>query len=360
MSSIRKERFEALAGYTRKPEIMFAVKELDWCSDTAERVIGVLTEDRFDHDFGGVVLARDARQRFRAVDLFISCESRREAWQKLRNAVKSWSQKPDSDFYQGDETGRPLKVFSPLVPPNQLSPSFSRLASLNGYSPARTLIEAMMPYYEDIDGNFVEQFQTSAFDARFWELYLFALLTEQGFAFDRSFHAPDFCCNGLPGSLFVEAVTVNPTRNKAGVITEPPVPGGKDAFSQYYKEYMPIKWGSSLTSKLKKRYWELPHAINKPIILAIQDFHTYKAMVLFASSIIEYLYGISVSASRDSHGSLIITSAPRGPHTWGSKTIPTGFFNLPDCENISAVLTNPTATISKFNRMGYLAGFGDQ
>jgi hypothetical protein len=50
------------------------------------------------------------------------------------------------------------------------------------YSPARELIEAMMCFYDDTDGNFVEQFQTTAFDARIWELYIFAAFTELGYA----------------------------------------------------------------------------------------------------------------------------------------------------------------------------------
>ena len=33
---------------------------------------------------------------------------------------------------------------------------------------------------------------------------------------------------------------------------------------------------------------------------------------------------------------------------------------LPDSENISAVLANPSGTLPKFNRMGFLAGFGDR
>jgi len=41
----------------------------------------------------------------------------------------------------------------------------------------------MMRFYEDTDGNFVEQFQTTAFDACIWELYLFATFTELGYSY---------------------------------------------------------------------------------------------------------------------------------------------------------------------------------
>ena len=45
-------------------------------------------------------------------------------------------------------------------------------------------------------------------------------------------------------------------------------------------------------------------------------------------------------------------------HRRGKKRIPSGFFELPDAENISAILINNSGTISKFNRMGVVAGFG--
>lgn len=42
------------------------------------------------------------------------------------------------------------------------------------------------------DGNFAEQFQTTGFDSRTFELYLFALFREQGWTVDRSASRPDF------------------------------------------------------------------------------------------------------------------------------------------------------------------------
>ena len=36
------------------------------------------------------------------------------------------------------------------------------------------------------------------------------------------------------------------------------------------------------------------------------------------------------------------------------------FFGLPEAENVSAVMLNPIGTIPKFNRIGFIAGFGDR
>jgi len=355
-----RRRFDALAGYVRRPEGALISRELEWYSDDTERVLGLLLLDFTDRDYGGLVLGRDARRRFRAVtfpEFYISRDAAREA---LRVELDLWSRKPDSEFLQGDEKGTPMDVFVPVVPANRLNPAFVRVSTGEGFSPARSLIESMMPYYEDVDGNFVEQFQTSAFDARFWELYLFALLNENGFVFDRSFQAPDFFCRRFTEDVFVEAMTVNPTSSRAGVVVEPPVPDDTAGLKEYYQEYMPMKWGSTLTSKLRKKYWLLPHVQNKPIAFAIQDFHVPRAMTFLSHSITSYLYGVSFVALYDAYGKLAITTSPRGPHKWGRKSIESGFFNLPESENVSAVLTNPTATISKFNRMAQLAGFGSR
>ena len=60
----------------------------------------------------------------------------------------------------------------------------------------------MMHYFEDVDRNFIQQFQSDGFDARIWELYLYALLNELGYGLDRAHAAPDFHCQGLLGDFF--------------------------------------------------------------------------------------------------------------------------------------------------------------
>lgn len=80
-----------------------------------------------------------------------------------------------------------------------------------------------MHWYEDADGNFGEQFQTTGFDARIWELYLFAALSEAGYIIDKSAPAQDFAAVGPLGEFLVEATTVNPSINAEGnVVPIPP------------------------------------------------------------------------------------------------------------------------------------------
>ena len=81
-------------------------------------------------------------------------------------------------------------------------------------------------------------------------------------------------------------------------------------------------------------------------------------MVWSNTALVEYLYGIRQLETRRENGTPAIISEPIGKYTWEGKEIQAGFFLQPDTEHVSAVLANPGGTISKFNRMGFLAGFG--
>ena len=71
----------------------------------------------------------------------------------------------------------------------------------------------MMPYFIDIDGNFVEQFQSAGFDSRLWELYLNAYLTEEQLFINREHNAPDFIVKKYGKSVAIEAVIVGRREN---------------------------------------------------------------------------------------------------------------------------------------------------
>ena len=114
---------------------------------------------------------------------------------------------------------------------------------------------------------------------------------------------------------------------------------------------MPITFGSTLKSKLDKKYWEKPHVAGKPFLFAIQDFSAPGSMVYTRSALPTYLYGYEFDWTYGSNGLLKIIPKKIAEHRWGSKVIPSGFFDLPDAENVSAVLINNSGTIAKFKRM---------
>jgi hypothetical protein len=151
-------RFNALAGYARHPATVLMFEELECHSTNDERVIGALVQDREDEDYGWIVLGRDERLRFRAITAGSSLESAEAARENLFEAMQAEHAKPDEEFHQGDAFGPPVDFFTPLVPQDRLSPTFKILVTGPKYSPARGLIQEMMRFHQDADGNFVEQF----------------------------------------------------------------------------------------------------------------------------------------------------------------------------------------------------------
>ena len=263
---------------------------------------------------------------------------------------------PEDFHHQGDERGVPVDFFSPLHAPEDLHPAFRILSSDAAFLPARSIVEPMMRWHEDLDGNFVEQFQSAGFDQRMWELYLFAMLTELGYVLDRAHAVPDFIGHGLAGQIAIEAVTVGPTRHGKKVVVPPPTETAEQ-IAAYLQDYMPIKFGSPLFSKLKKKYWEQREIAGIPLVFAIADFSSPGSMVNSRSALERYLYGFSYEAAHDDQGNVLCLPTKISEHRWEAKVIPSGFFDIPDAKNVSAVISTTAGTISKFNRMGMLAGF---
>lgn len=353
---MNRQRFEALVGYTRTPHSILFAREFGWFSNEDERILGVLTVDIHDNDFGFVTLGRDANHKFRFIDGENSLSSPDYARQCLYISMKKYASTGESIFPQGDETRGRRSLFDPAVKEESRNPNYVHLIESIGYSPAKEIIAEMVHHYFDVDGNFAEQFQSSGFDARLWELYLFAYFNEERLFIDRSFTAPDYVVSWFNESpTCIEAVTVN--LSKSGVLSVTHEPETSEEVRDLLDDFMPIKFGSALYSKLQKRYWELEHAKGKPLVIAIADFHDKNSMTWSSTALFEYLYGVRHKHHYNGE-ELVVETIPIEQHEYNGKIIPSGFFKLPESENISAVLFSASATISKFNRIGKLAGFG--
>ena len=350
---LSKLRFEALAAYTRHPNTVVGFEELEWYATADERVVGMLTRDRIDNDFGWIVLGRDERLRFRAIDVDSSFGTPDEARDNLFARLKHHYALPDEEFHQGDSAGPAMDFLTPRAPEAKLHPAFKVLTNEARFSPAKGVIEAMMRYYEDADGNFVEQFQTTAFDARIWELYLYAVFTELGYAPASENAVPDFIFSGPKGAFGVEATTANPPQGG-----DPKgLPTSKKELNAYVENYIPIKLARRLKDKLGRNppYWQEPGMEDLPFVIAVQDFHSPGSMRMIVSAMTEYVFGIRHTLKKDG-----IHIEEIEEHVWGNAREPSGFFGFENAEHVSAVIINPQGTLPKFNRLGYLAGFGDR
>lgn len=332
-------------------------QELGWFATEDEHIIATLIVDT-DGEFSGIILARDLAERFRWVSMTGYFATPEEAIVDLSQKMNELAANLDEHRVQGDEPKRAVDFFTPVVAPNKLNPNFATISSGDDYSAAREIISSMMRWHEDVDGNFVEQFQSTGFDARVWELYLFAALTEANLEVKHPKPAPDFLARGLHGEFAVEATTINPSQGKPGSKGDEPFPETEEEWTVYLQHYLPIKYAGPLTNKLRKEYWKHPSARGKPLVIAIQDFHQAASMTFSGSALPIYLYGLTHDAKHDESGKLVLQTTEIKEHQWEQKVVPSNFYSLPGAENISAVIFNSGGTINKFNRMGAAAGFG--
>ncbi|WP_258001060.1 hypothetical protein [Janthinobacterium sp. ROICE36] len=359
MKPISKLRFEALASYCRKPETLLHADELEWHQAYDETILIVVVKDYNDGDYSALLLTKDLMERYRWVGITAFYDSPAETLENAPAAIEKVMADFENAKRQGDE-GEPVDFFTPVFPAVRLNPELTTLLTQRSFSPALEIIKPMMRWYEDPDGNYVEQFQTTGFNTRLWELYLFAMLAEVPFAIERKHSVPDFSAAGPLGKLFIEATSVNPSG--AAHLAPPPMATDEQR-TDFLRNYMPIRFAGPLVNKLthkhqELRYWEHPHVRNNPLVFAIQDFHAPGSLAYSSDALPVYLYGMWWTKEQDAAGNVVGSPEAIETHVWGDKVIESGFFYLPDAEHISAVIINPNATISKFNRMGLMAGFG--
>lgn len=202
------------------------------------------------------------------------------------------------------------------------------------------------------DDNFVPDFQTENFDSRLWELYLLAAFREQGIAISQDVRSPDFLIERAGQECWVEAVTANPVTRAPGF--PPPVHAPEDKAERFLGAPAE-RFAKTLRSKLQREYEKAPHVHGKPFALAIADFHAPGSMVWSREALPSYLYGIHAQVA---HGPAGRVAAAESVHTLrGADAIPAGLFRDPAMAHLSAVIFSNAATMAKFNRMGFLAGW---
>jgi hypothetical protein len=162
-------RFDVLAMWSRSIQFAPTTECSVWATDD-ERLLGVVIMDLTDRDYNFVILARNKHGRFRAVDVGETYFTRRIAEITLVKRMQELHANENPAFEQGDETRTPLDHFTPQVPNDRLHPNSLTLSDVSAFSAARELIIQIANVFEDPDGNFVREFQTTGFNSRLWEL----------------------------------------------------------------------------------------------------------------------------------------------------------------------------------------------
>jgi hypothetical protein len=221
------------------------------------------------------------------------------------------------------------------------------------------MLEDVYQTFQDPEGNFLEQFQTTGFDARCFELYLFAYFSRSGFSVDRSHAIPDFIVSREGLRVAVEATTVNPPTTGVLARLGKKISGlSPEELRDYQRNELPIRFGSPLFSKLQKRYWEMEQCLEIPFVIAIQVFHDEEAHVFTDNALASYVYGLEQTGSWDWGGKLQVETHDVKQHTVGEKVIPSNFFGQTGAKHVSAILFTNSGTNAKFSRMGYQYGVG--
>lgn len=355
MRKISKVRFEALS-YARMPLVKIMSEEIEWYANENNAILGTILHDYTDDDYVAVVLGRDEAGVFRWIDGLAGIESIDEARATLSEKIIGQSREGAEEFPQGVITRDKNLIFNSLVRETRMPEDYKTLVNSEFFSPAKELIQEIAYSFEDPDGNYIEQFQSAGFNARLWELYLYALFHEMDFMINREFNAPDYVVDKAGLRVCIEAVTVNPSQH----LVDEPEPRTSEEMKRLLPDYMPIKYGSSLYSKLQKKYWEKAHVAEHPLVIAIHDFHQKDSMMWSRKALEVYLFGARRTYSYSLESGLVENVDFITEHRWNDKVIPSNFFSQPDAENISAIIHSNQATIGKFLRMGYLAEFGRQ
>lgn len=252
----------------------------------------------------------------------------------------------------------PKSLLTPVVPKSAFHPSFKHIVDAPTSAPARVALEELFQDFVDVDGGkFVKDFQTAGFDARLFELFLDCVFRFEGYRRDVAHARPDFILSGGGHEFCVEAVTLNPTGGKAF----PPSDLSELDLKRRTAEekdserlhLLPVLIHEALGKKLAKRYWDLPQAGSKPLIIALQNFSERFSHTHTSGALVHLLYGVDFRIAQGESNGLQFERVELQTHQRGGRNVPSKFFENSDTRNLSAVLFTNSGTISKFNRFEY-------
>ncbi len=247
-----------------------------------------------------------------------------------------------------------MDLFSQQVEVDRQHIYFRELVS--GNHPEKVaLLESWARDFQDRDGKFVKEFQTT-FNSAFWELYLHQAFSLLGGQVDMSAPRPDFLVRFPQGlELVAEATT---TSNADGY-----VPQWQPDFLQVppleaLLEYQSIRLANALASKIKKyrtAYANLPHVIGKPYVICVAPFEQQWSNSLGDRAMRRVLLGLDVPLlDRATDGTMHVVGAAHTERAWkpNGAEVNFGLFRDDSAAEVSGVLFGPLATFGKLSSVG--------
>lgn len=317
-----------------------------WKCDKSRGVGGVLL-NHDTGDFGIIAFRRRVDHCFVIVANKFGFTSQDAALVELSTALRPGE--PEEEIPPGSKKRRPLL---PAAAKN-INGTFKLLTSTITHYPALMAVGEAYFAMPNPDDNFVSDLQTDNFDSRLFELYLLAALREQGVTVSQEHDSPDFFVERAGHQCSIEAVTANPKGKRAQGLTSPTF--APKARQERTIGSPAVRFAKTLRSKLQREYEKLPHVQGKPFALALADFHAPSSMVWSREALPSYLYGFSADVVEAPDGRKAVGKSVT--KLLGPDEIPAGLFRDPAMAHLSGIVFTNAATLGKFNRMGFLAGW---
>jgi hypothetical protein len=182
-------------------------------------------------------------------------------------------------------------LLAPVVADDQQHPSFRALIAQPVYEAARDKLREVWAAMPNPDDHFIREFQTLGFDARVWELVVFAVGHFGPYSVTAPQDSPDYRFERNGVGVWIEVTTANPGARAVDDLAAVGASEDEVAFHRL-NNVLPIRLGSPLYSKLQRRYWELPHVQGQPLVIAIEDFSDPAPTRMTDAPLIRYLYGM--------------------------------------------------------------------
>ena len=230
---------------------------------------------------------------------------------------------------------------------------FKMLTSTPYLSAAKGEINRIYNSWNGFDKDFANQFQTTNYESRLWELYTYEFLKSHKFLIEKSQEErPDFKISIENEILYIECVTSNAKYGDRSDIM-------LNSLNTELEVDFITRIGSSLFTKLSKEYHKLNWVKGKPLVFAIQPFHNSESFNMNVYSIVKYLYGYEIVKDNHQNEGIKttfnkITNCKKDEH--GELKEMASFFDLPNSEYVSGIIFTNSATIGKFSRMGFQNG----
>ena len=152
----------------------YTEEEIEWYWLFKGKLLAVIVRDVQDKDYGYVILGRDSRRLFRAIDLPNEFyKTPRKARIALAEKLFNYENNVKSIYPQGDEPKNTLELFKPIIENKKQHHNYKFLANENRFEAARNLIIEIANSFIDNDGNYSKDFQSHNFNSRLWEYKIF-------------------------------------------------------------------------------------------------------------------------------------------------------------------------------------------